>query len=225
MRLGGERGMTLVELLVSFLIGTMIMLAAYALLDSTWSGTRRINDRVEATQRGRLAMDEIVRQLRSQVCLQPGSSPIVDGRPDSVTFYSFTGTGPYAPERHTIQFDPQSRTIVDHVYVGQGAPPAMTYPATPTKRRLLLSDVERAPGVPVFSYYAWTTSGTVVPSVLLPAPLSAADAARTVRVVVSFRALPVGKTTSGESIVLQDEAFARQANPNAADGPRTAQCT
>lgn len=225
MRLGDERGLTLVELLISLVVGTMIMLAAYGLLDSTWSGTRRINDRVEATQRGRLAMAEIVRQLRSQVCVQPGSAPIVDGRGDSVTFYSFTGTGPYSPERHTIQFDPQTRSIVDHVYVGQGTPPEMTYPAAPTRRRILLTDVVRAGEAPIFSYYAWTSSGSVVPSVQLATPLSAADAARTVRVVVQFRALPVGKTTSGESIVLQDEAFARQANPNAAGGPRTAQCT
>jgi Tfp pilus assembly protein PilV len=223
--LGDESGMTIVELLVTFVVGTIVMLAAYNLLDATWSGTKKIGDRVDSTQRGRLAMDEVIRQLRSQVCVTPGSGSIIDGRDDALTFYSFTGTGAFAPEKHTIQWSSSARTIVDYAYVGQGTPPAMTYPAQPTRSRMLLSDVQQAGSAPIFSYYAWSSTTPVAPSVLLRTPLSTADAARTVRVTVQFRAFPAGKSTTGESIVLQDEAFARVANPNAASGPKTTQCT
>ena len=67
-----ERGFTLVELLVATSLGTVVLLAAGVLSTSMLNAQTRISDRSEAIARGRTAMEQIVQQLRSQVCLGPG---------------------------------------------------------------------------------------------------------------------------------------------------------
>jgi prepilin-type N-terminal cleavage/methylation domain-containing protein len=64
----GERGFTLVEMLVAMSIGVVILLAAFTLLDRSFTTSAQIADRQEGLQRGRQAMELITRQLRSQVC-------------------------------------------------------------------------------------------------------------------------------------------------------------
>jgi prepilin-type N-terminal cleavage/methylation domain-containing protein len=223
--LAAEGGFTLPELMISIVVGTLVIIAAYGLLDASRSGALKVTDRVDATQRGRLAMDEIVRELRSQVCLDPAAGAIADGRDNSVTFYTFSGTGTYAPERHTITWDAQAHTISDYRYAGTGVAPKMTYPASPTSTRVLLTDVIQDGAAPVFSYYGWSADGTVTPSVRLATPLNSADALRAVRIVVQFRTLPARPGKSAESTALQDEVFSRTADPNGADGPTPTQCT
>jgi prepilin-type N-terminal cleavage/methylation domain-containing protein len=223
-RLAAEGGFTLAEVIIAVAVGSIIILAAYGLLDASRSGAMKVTDRVDATQRGRLAMDEVVRQLRSQVCIDPAEGSITDGRSESVTFYSFTGTGAYTPERHTITWDANARTIVDYTYVGQGTPPSMTFPATPTKSRLLLTEVVRSSNAPIFTYFSWTTDGTARATRQLTTPLSAADARQTVRVLVQFRVLPTRTGQSAESTALVDEVFSRTADPNGNNGPTPAQC-
>jgi prepilin-type N-terminal cleavage/methylation domain-containing protein len=224
-RAADESGMTLAEMIIAVAVGSIIILAAYGLLDASRSGAMKVTDRVDATQRGRLAMDEVVRQLRSQVCLDPAEGAITDGRNESVTFYSFTGTGPYLPERHTIAWDANAQTIVDYIYAGQGTPPGMTYPSTPTRTRVLLTDVVRVANTPIFTYFAWTTDGTARATEQLATPLVQADALRAVRVLVQFRVLPSRTGQSSESTVLQDEVFSRTADPNGTRGPTPTQCS
>jgi prepilin-type N-terminal cleavage/methylation domain-containing protein len=223
-RLAAEDGFTLPELLIAIAIGSIIIVAAYGLLDASRSGAMKVTDRVDSTQRGRLAMDEVVRQLRSQVCIDPAEGAILDGRDESVTFYSFTGTGTYAPERHTIAWDADARTIVDYTYVGEGTPPNMTFPATPTRSRLLLTEVVRLSDQPIFTYFSWTTDGTARATRQLATPMSATDARQTVRVLVQFRVLPTRTGQSSESTALVDEVFSRTADPNGNNGPTPTQC-
>jgi prepilin-type N-terminal cleavage/methylation domain-containing protein len=219
-----ERGFTLVEMLLALTVGMVLIIAAYGLMDASGVQAVRVTDRVDTTQRARLAMDEITRQLRSQVCLAAGTASITDGRDNSITFYSYTGSGAYVPVRHTITYDPQSHTIVESDYSGTGAPPGTTYPAQPTATRTLLTDAWSVGTSPVFAYYAWSSTGTVAPSVQLPTPLTAADALRTVRVTVQFTAQPKDKPTSVESTTLQDEVFSRTADPNGQSGPGLPPC-
>lgn len=221
---GGERGFTLIEMLLAISVGMILILAAFGLIDASGTQAVKVTDRVDATQRGRLAMDEITRQLHSQVCLKAGTAAITDGQDNSITFYSYTGSGAYLPARHTIAYDPTTRKITEYDYAGTGTPPDMSYPATPTSTRTLLADAATVGGAPVFAYYAWTSSGTVAPTVSLPTPLSAADALRTVRVTIQFKAQPSGKPNSVESTVLQDEVFSRTADPNGQSGPELPPC-
>ena len=55
-RLRHESGVTLVELMVAMMIGTMTILAVYGVLDTSIKQSTKIAGRVNATQRGRIAM-------------------------------------------------------------------------------------------------------------------------------------------------------------------------
>lgn len=219
-----DDGFTLIELMVACAIGMIVVLAAFALMDASLGLSQRVNDRVDTTQRAREAMEQVTRELRSQVCPQASSPAIVDGQASSITFYAFTGRGPLVPDRHTIAWSSATRSIVDSTYAGTGAAPNTVYPAAPTRTLAIVSQVDPAPNTPIFAYYTWSTTGMVVPSLLLAAPLSSADAARAVRVVVTFSVSPAGRSSSGETTTLQDDAFARTADPDLAGGPGLPEC-
>jgi Tfp pilus assembly protein PilW len=219
-----QDGFTVVELQVAALVGILVILAAFTLLDASSGLALRVGDRVDTTQRGREAMEQITRELRSQVCLVRGSAAIAVGQDSSVTFYAFTGRGTYAPEKHTIAWSATTKTLTDQSFVGTGTAPAIVYPGTPTRSHTLLSQVDQVAGTPIFSYYTWTTSGAVAPTLQLQAPLSATDAAKVVRIAVQFRVTPAGKSLSGETTTLQSEVFTRTADPDGAGGPGVGDC-
>jgi prepilin-type N-terminal cleavage/methylation domain-containing protein len=219
-----QNGFTLIEMMVACAIGMVVILAAFALTDASVGLSQRVNDRVDTTQRAREAMEQVTRELRSQVCPQTGSSAFVAGQASSITFYSFMGRGALVPDRHTITWNPTTRTIVDYTYAGSGTAPNTTYPASPTRTRAVIAQADPVAGTPIFAYYAWSTTGAVAPSLALPAPLSTADAVRTVRVVVTFRVSPAGNSRSGETTTIQDEVLARTADPNLSSGPGLPDC-
>jgi prepilin-type N-terminal cleavage/methylation domain-containing protein len=75
-----ERGMTLVELLAAMAIAVIVSFAAFSLIEAVMKRTGEVGSRVETTQRARQAMDNITRDLRSQVCVLRS-----DGTPDMTT--------------------------------------------------------------------------------------------------------------------------------------------
>src|SRR3954452_21928871 len=102
-----QRGFTLIELLIAISVGSVIMLATFAMLDSSVTLTGTTQKRVDATQRGRQAMDTITSQLRSQVCPNAAASAIVGAggtgtasNQYSVNFWTFRRAGAFPPERH-----------------------------------------------------------------------------------------------------------------------------
>jgi type II secretory pathway component PulJ len=221
-RLREERGMTLIEMLVALAIGMLICLAAFSLIDFTVRRSGEITGRVDATQRGRLALDNITRQLRSQVCLPNGTPPMFSRTGNvtdnsNATFFVDLSNGAIAtqaPELHTLSFDAANRRIVESDY-------ADTLPADPTKspayatvtrKRTLLSDVVQNGATPVFTYY--TFGGTQLAS-----PVPAADLDTIASIQVSFKALPTGITdpnTRG-SVTFQDRVTVREVDPNSTD--------
>ena len=110
-RLRHESGVTLVELMVAMMIGTMTILAVYGVLDTSIKQSTRIAGRVNATQRGRIAMDTITRQLRSQVCYSATVPALVSGTDDVVRFHADLSDGSTAIQQREIAFDPTARTI------------------------------------------------------------------------------------------------------------------
>lgn len=70
-RLKDERGFSLMELLVADLIGGFVITAAITMLVVAFNSANRVNDRVNAAQTGRVAMEQIVQRVRSQTCLFP----------------------------------------------------------------------------------------------------------------------------------------------------------
>jgi prepilin-type N-terminal cleavage/methylation domain-containing protein len=221
-----ESGFTLVELLTTMVIGTVLLMAAFMTLDRATSASQEIADRQDALQRGRLAMESIVRQLRSQVCLGDETEPITVANDDAVTFYVDLSDGSRDVEQRTIRYDEGSRTLFQDVYTGVGDYPLLTFPGPPVTRELARgvdpiteSGVER----PVLRYYAFPESGGEPGELeLLPTPLSADDAIRTVMVKVGFTVLPERRNAdTRRATSLESDIYVRLADPSRpAEGPR-----
>jgi prepilin-type N-terminal cleavage/methylation domain-containing protein len=216
-RARAEGGFTLIELIVAMTIGTMTVLAVYGVLETTMKQTTRIAGRVNATQRGRIAMDIMTRQLRSQVCYSPTVPALVSATDDTVKFHVDLTDGSKPIEQHEIVFDPTAKTLSERVWPGQGSP--LTFPTMTVNRQITDGIVRRpAPDAAIFRYYAYNTATPPRPAVQLPTPLSAADLARVAKIDLGFVALPpgtpAGATSAPGASTLQNEVYVRVADPN-----------
>ena len=191
-RLAAEDGLTLVELLAAMLVGAIVIVAVLGLLDSAVKLQSRSVDDIDATSRGRMAIDQVSQALASRICL--GSQPsLVEARDDRVEFYASL-----AAESGTVRLVVQRRrlmltgtTIGEQVWTSSppqappNLPPANTTP--PTRTRVLLTGAAPTATTPIFRYYAY--EGTPArPTLRLTTPLSAVDLARVARIDVGFTA-------------------------------------
>ena len=214
-RLRSESGFTLVELMVAMMIGTMTVLAVYGVLDTSIKQTTRIAGRVNATQRGRIAMDTMTRQLRSQVCYSSTVPALVSGTDVAVKFHVDLTDGSKPIQQHELVYNPTARTLTERDWPGQGSP--LTFPTLTVTRQITDNVVARpAPNAPIFRYYAYNTATPPRPATLLPTPLSATDLARVAKIEIGFVTLPPGvtATTSPAASTLQNEVYVRVADPN-----------
>ena len=214
-RLRHESGVTLVELMVAMMIGTMTILAVYGVLDTSIKQSSKIAGRVNATQRGRITMDTITRQLRSQVCYSATVPALVSGTDTAVKFHVDLTDGAKPIEQHQISYDSTARTLTERVWPGVGSP--LSFPTQTITRQLTDGVVPRpAPDAPIFRYYAYNTATPPRPATLLPTPLSATDLARVAKIEIGFVTLPPGvKTlTFPAASTLQNEIYVRVADPN-----------
>lgn len=244
-RLSDERGFTLPELIVSMSVGLVVLLAAFLVFDRSFSVSNEVADRADALQRGRLAMEEITRQLRAQVCLGDDTDPIVQGLDNSVTFHAdlsngdaaatgTTGPGKRNPEKRTLTYDPATKTIREFVYAGGGSYPDLVFGAAPTTTRTLLTKVDPvlvgATPQPVFRYYAYKVGGTPGEVQALTTPLSIPDAvtgapgdtSKVVMIRVAFVTLPERtRPRDRDSLTLENDIYVRIADPaDPVEGPR-----
>jgi prepilin-type N-terminal cleavage/methylation domain-containing protein len=218
-----QSGFTLTELLVACIVGTVVLLATFSMLDTSVKLTGKVTDRVDRTQRARLAMELITRKLRSQVCPSAGQAALIDAQDYSVRFYSFMGTGAFVPDILELKWDTNTNTIQENRWAGTGAAPNTTWATTPTTKTLL-TDVkptfspsgQTTTRGPVFTYYL-SNSATA-----LTTPLSAADLKAASRTSVGFMTYPATGNTS--STTLQTDVFARTADPNGLTGTTAPEC-
>jgi prepilin-type N-terminal cleavage/methylation domain-containing protein len=216
-RLRDEEGFTLVELLVSMVIGTIVILAAFMVLDATGTLARKAQDRVDATQRGRLAMDVIGSELRSQVCL-PGAIPPMEAgaMPTSFIFYANLGDEDDAPTKRRIyvQGDALMEQIWTGTYAGIPGAQTVTWSASPAQKTLV-QPVAQVGATPYFRFWGFDVSLPATINTPLDAtPLSAADAAKVVQVDVNFASRPTRATAaSPRDAVFQQSIFFRTADP------------
>jgi prepilin-type N-terminal cleavage/methylation domain-containing protein len=210
--LRGDGGFTLPELLIGMTLALLIMSAALTLIEDTSRVSARTQARVDATQRGRLATELMTRDLRSQVCLGPVTPPIAVGDNSTITFYANTGTVDLLPRKYRISLT--GSNIIEETFVGTGTAPTITWPATATTTRTLLTNVQGVPGVPFLRYFAFTQTAPIVPTLLLATPLSTNDAAKTVQVSLAFTALPDPKLGQPKpAISFDNDVYVRAANP------------
>jgi prepilin-type N-terminal cleavage/methylation domain-containing protein len=191
-RLSDERGFSLVELLAALVVGSIVIFAGFALFDTAVRLQAKSVDGLEATDRGRIGIDQVAQGLASRICL--GSQPsLVDARDDGVEFYASL-----APESASVRLIAQRRRLTvtslgirEDVWVSSppaappSVPPANT--TTPTSTRLVVTGIRRTGSTPIFRYYA-TNPASSEPTVLLATPLSVADLSRVALIDVSFTA-------------------------------------
>jgi len=231
-RLRAERGVTLIEVLVSLVIGSVTLMVILELVDTTQLASGRVQSRVDGTQRGRVAMEQVTQRLRSQVCLTRVSpnrpeKPVIGGDDDSVSLYVDLGDEAYMPDRRTISVN--GGDLVEEVFEGTGTPPDRTFPSAPTNVRNILSDIQPmldAGGspAPYFRFFAFDSQTPATPTVQLPTPLSAEDAARVVRIQVAFRERGALSKDDRVDTDFQNAVTTRLADPTSPTTPRGPQC-
>lgn len=217
----GQGGFTLVELMIGLSIGLLVVLGGLDILDSTLRISRTTQARVDSAQRGRTAMETLTRELRSQVCLSAAAPALTTATSSNVIFYVNLGQVDAVPERHEIALS--GGDVILRRWVGTGTPPSMTWPGTPTSTRTLLENVSTYGGTPFLRYYAWQNGNPVLPTTLLPAPLTTANLAKPVKISLSFRthANRDFRNNAQAYTDLQGSVFVRAADPvDTTSGPR-----
>jgi Tfp pilus assembly protein PilW len=221
--LRSEDGFTLAEVLVAISVGFVVLAATLGLLESTMRLDNGVMAKTDAQQRGRLAMDRLTQELRSQVCLNLTTPAIIPTKTtaDSVTFYSDFGTDvTKAPLLRTITFDAASGNVTESDIAGTGpAGGPFDYSGGATKQVILqgVTRVVEADGTtrPFLKYFAYETkSGVLGTTQELTPPLAAAAAARVARIEISFTARPTGAKDNTNATDIKDEISVRHADPN-----------
>lgn len=215
-RARNQDGFTVVELLLTLTIGLVVLGAALSVMDRAVAHNRDVQSRSDAVARGRTAMDQAVRVLRSQVCglADETATSIAAGTATSVTFYADFGDGTGAPARHVLSLNPETGVLLDEQYDGvASATGTFTWPSEVSATRRFGHNFEQAGETPVFQYFGFDTADPPRATRPLATPLSSTAVGEVSRVVVTFRAKPErGAATLGTT--LQDEVFTRSVNPN-----------
>jgi prepilin-type N-terminal cleavage/methylation domain-containing protein len=230
-----EDGFTLPELLVTLAIAMIVSLATFALVEVVMRRSGEVGARVETTQRARTAMDQITRQLRSQVCawrndVNPAwanARSIESATPTSVVFFTDLSdeTGTAGAERHELTVEDDA--IVEKVTAGQRGNPdtakvTYSYGGATTITRPVLTDVTllenpAAPGTTaLFRYFKFNAANPPQPATEI-APgraLTAAEVQQIAKIAVTYRVRPQNGSATGAT-TLQNEVYVRTADPNA----------
>jgi hypothetical protein len=172
----------------------------------------------------------MIQVLRSSVCIKQATTllPIDSGTPTSVTFYadvahpSGTGTDDFVPQKWQLSY--ANGTVTEKKWTGTGTYGDPTTPldfsgATPTTRTVLVK-VRPQPGIPIFSYYAYSGSTAPDPyagtAALTASPqLSATDLAKVAMVRISFTVGPLtkGVTDANSDTTFDEVVRLRQVDP------------
>jgi Tfp pilus assembly protein PilW len=220
-----ESGYSLVELLVAASAGIVVLFGLFAMFDLATKNSAEVTQRVDANARAKPAMQQLIGDLHS-ACTGPSIAPVLAGSTSTeLRFQAATGGGVSpTPQKHVVTL--ANGDLTERVYPATGgANPTWTYSASPSSTRVLLEDVT-APAAadgPPFSYYG--SQAGVLQTTPLPVPLSAADAARAVKVDVGLQVAPSSQPIDDEnaSVTLTDAAVFRfspfSEDPTKVNGP------
>jgi prepilin-type N-terminal cleavage/methylation domain-containing protein len=226
-RLRAQEGFTLPEVLIASVIGFIVLAATMGLLTSTLRLGSGISAKTDAMQRGRVALDTMTQQLRSQVCLNRDNPAVLAhgtngavSNENAVTFYAdfSDGSGDTPPMKRRLEFDAATNSIRHYSYTTTVTPPtAVSWPAQPNRAGVVLENAALQPGKPFLTYYAYQrVDGEPSPVYQeLPPPLSTAEAARVARIDLSFAARPTGvRDAARHAVNVNDRVLVRHADPN-----------
>jgi Tfp pilus assembly protein PilW len=249
-----ERGFTLVELLVATLAGIIVTTATSAVVIASVHFSSNFGNRVDANQEGRVAMEKITQALDSS-CVATGVTPLV-GTPvptgmvggaasgsdasDAVFYSSLSDTPTIEPNEVEISLTgtAPSQQLVMYTYANSnaaGTAPPWTFSTTPSPSGgfVLLPDAAQATinGAvqPVFQYYGYISGTSTMSTTPYAVPLSAANAATTAEVTVSFEALPSNKganlSATGAGANISDSVVLKLTPASSAPNGSNTPCT
>jgi prepilin-type N-terminal cleavage/methylation domain-containing protein len=220
-RLRSQSGFTTIELLITVALLGIVVAGASTMIEVLMRQGRGVFERTESAQRGRLTLDQMTRQVRSQVCLNETTKGMISATPTTLTFYAdfSNGTVANAVAKRQLEYVPTSRQIIERVWTPANA-------ATPTRTTVLLTNVVQAkdetvagqPVLPFFRYWAYPDPMPAKPrpDQQLTGTLTAAQVARIARVGISFTVRPGAASSDEFATPLQDDIVLRNADPNAA---------
>jgi type II secretory pathway pseudopilin PulG len=226
-RLAADRGFTLIELLVTITLAMVVLAALTRLIDTSGRANARLTDKTETVQRMRFGMDRVSRVLRTQVCLNSSTPPLVGGDASSVTFYSDTSSN--------AEFRPSKvRLFIDGAAIKQETwtlPAAVTNPTSASYTdasvtKVIVANIAIDGSTPFLRFYSFEdiddaddVAVPLDPSVTAD-PLPANSIAKVVRIAVAFQAQPEsGRTTTGRTTAMNDSIYTR--NADFSGGPDT----
>lgn len=157
-----EHGFTLIETLVTMLVGMVILGALFTIQTVTLHQTTRLFSKVDATQHARVAVEQFENELHS-ACIANNVTPILSGSTaTTVQFVSQYGTAAtLTPVEHQVTFNSSAGTLTDAVYQETGVTtnssgaPVYTFASSPSTTRTLATNVAQIGSTPVFQYFAY----------------------------------------------------------------------
>ena len=175
--------MTLIEVVVAMSLGIIVTGIAFSLLNFTTADVKRITERVQVNQRGRVVLEKLILGLHSS-CVSAEAEPIHIGSNQNTLRYvsenaSQNGHGePSAAlptvTLHEVIYTPASGktegTLTENSWPSTGYPPNYEFneKAAPTKRTLLKgvkqTENEKKELIPVFRYYRYYNTSDASPA-------------------------------------------------------------
>jgi hypothetical protein len=219
-----ERGVTVIELVVATMSGTIVFLGLTMVVLGAMHQTTRVTKHVHATQDARTVLHRIVTELHS-ACVSADVAPIQEkSGGSSMSFVYQTGSAAaLTPVLRQVTLSGDTLTLSTY-NATTGSTPKWTFSATPASTRTLLTGVSAVSGsVPLFRYYKYEKGA--IASTPLTVPLSGSDAALAVQVNLALKVSPPGSTVVDAAApgIVQDSALLRFSppayNPSAANPP------
>jgi Tfp pilus assembly protein PilW len=211
-----EAGYTLIELMTAMAVGMIVFAGLTMVVIATMHHTTRTQNRVHATQEARLTLQQIVAEMHS-ACVAADVTPIQpESGANSIAYVYQTGSGAaLTPVLHEVMLTGTTLKMLTYPSTS-GSTPSWTFSETASASETVMTNVAPpATGVPIFSYYAYGSGGTLS-STPLTTPLSATNAAKTVQVNVALK-VNTGRAISpdpGGGAVIQNQAYLRFSPPS-----------
>ena len=221
-----DEGMSLIEVLVTIVVGMLVFGLALDMMTGGFSSSARVQNRVEAAQSGRLLHDRLTTLLQSQVC-NADLSPIISATTQSVKFYANDQDKGGLPTQHEIAV--AGSQLVLRRWTMDPTPDATTerYSTTsvsPTIERTLLRFSSAPPAsFVIFKFYGADpstgepvelnpplTAGTaplVTPVNVGDAPLPLTDARRVLRIDIDLWTDAERSTNSRQRTRMQTRSY------------------
>lgn len=192
--IGGERGSSMVELLVGMAMGMIVLVGLTMVIIVTLHGNARVDARVEATQNARLTVTKIMEELHS-ACIAPKIAPIQKESSGTRLIFRHAASGEAnavapIPVKTEITYKEGALWQTDYAKTGGESPAEWTFQGKGEgQERRLIGNVGPPSGGAIFSYYRYE-GGKLGGESLTPPELSEERANETILVKVSLAAEP-----------------------------------